>query len=322
MRAVQISNHGGPEVLESIETETPTPQGSEILVRTEFAGINYIDIYQRGGMYPMSLPVTLGLEGGGQVVEVGDLVKSFKVGDRISWGWAPGSYAEFVLVSEEKAVRIPDGISTAVAAASMMQCITAHYLVTSVYKAQPGDTALVHAAAGGVGLILCQMLVAKGVTVIGTVSSAEKELLAKAAGATHVIRYDQEEFASAVSRVTGGKKCNVVYDGVGADTFEGSLQCIEPRGTLALFGAASGPVPPFDLQRLSSLGSLNITRPTIAHFIQTREELVWRTGNIFDAIKAGELKIAIAGFYALEDTAQAHTDIQSRRTSGKLLIRV
>jgi NADPH2:quinone reductase len=322
MRAVQIRNAGGPEALMALEIPTPKINGTEVLVRNDFAGVNYIDVYQRSGMYPMTLPVTLGLEGAGEIVALGDSVTGLKMGDRVSWGWAKNSYAEYVSISQDSAVLIPAGISTQIAAAAMMQCTTAHYLVTSVYKAKSGDTALVHAASGGVGLILCQMLSARGVRVIGTVSNSEKAELASKAGAWEVIRYDEVDFAASVYEITKGEKCEVVYDGVGASTFEGSLQCLKPRGTLALFGAASGAVPPFDLQRLGGLGSLVITRPTIAHFISSKEELLRRTSEIFEDIESGRLKIEVGGIYDLEDAQQAHKDLESRTTRGKLLLRI
>jgi NADPH2:quinone reductase len=322
MRAVQISSAGGPEVLALTEVEKPEPGQNQLLVRNLWSGINYIDIYQRSGRYPLEYPVTLGLEASGEVVEVGSDVSTFKVGDLVCWGWAQGSYAEYTLVNEDKAVQVPSGVSMDIAAAAMMQGLTAHYLITSVYQATSGDWALVHAAAGGAGLFLCQMLKARGVQVIGTVSNQAKEELARAAGAAHVIRYDKEDFEQRVNEITLGQKCDVVYDSVGKDTFEGSLKCLKPRGTLALFGAASGAVPPFDLQRLSSLGSLNITRPTLAHFIQDSEELRWRCKEIFDEITAGRLKVSVSKKYELEDAKQAHIDIESRATSGKLLLKI
>lgn len=322
MRAVEIKRSGGAEVLDLVELAPPVCSPSQVLVRNSWAGVNYIDVYQRSGAYKMDFPQTLGLEGAGEVVEVGSAVTLVAKGDRVAWGWAQGSYAELVAVEESKAVPIPDGTATSTAAASMMQCITAHYLATSVYEAKSGDTALVHAAAGGVGLILCQMLSAMGVAVIGTVSTFEKEALALKAGASHAIRYDQIDFTEAVTEITDGKKCNVVYDSVGATTFEGSLLCLQPLGTMALFGASSGPVPPFDLQRLAPLGSLRITRPTIAHFIRTREELLWRASEIFSQIEFGSLKLSIGGTYDLNQVRQAHLDIESRTTTGKLLLRI
>lgn len=322
LRAIQIEGSGGPDVLVLSEVPKPEPGPKQLLVRNLWAGVNYIDIYQRTGRYPMAYPATLGLEGSGVVAALGSGVSTFQVGDQVCWGWAQGSYAEYTLVGEDKTYEVPEGVSMDVAAAAMMQGLTAHYLITSVYPASAGDFALVHAAAGGAGLFLCQMLKARGVQVIGTVSNQAKEQLALAAGASHVIRYDKENFEHRVNEITLGQKCDVVYDSVGKDTFEGSLKCLKPRGTLALFGAASGAVPPFDLQRLSPLGSLNITRPTLAHFIQDSEELKWRCKEIFDEITAGRLKVSISRKYELEDTQQAHTDIESRATSGKLLLRV
>lgn len=322
MRAIQISAAGGPDVLTPSEIPIPELKAGQLLVKTLWAGINYIDIYQRSGKYPLDYPATLGLEGSGEVVGLGSGVFDFAVGDRICWAWAQGSYAEYTLVSDDKAFKVPGGVSMETAAAAMLQGLTAHYLVTSVYPAAPGDFALVHAAAGGAGLLLCQMLAARGVQVIGTVSNSAKQQLALAAGAKHIIRYDTEDFAQKVDEITLGQKCQVVYDGVGKDTFEGSLTSLAPRGTLALFGAASGAVPPFDLQRLSQLGSLIITRPTLAHFIQTREEHSWRCKELFHEIQAGQLKVSISKKYQLEQARQAHIDIESRGTSGKLLLEV
>lgn len=322
MRAIQINNSGGPDVLVMSDVPKPQPGPNQLLVRNLWAGVNYIDIYQRTGRYPMVYPATLGLEGSGVVAALGSGVSTFQIGDQVSWGWAQGSYAEYTLVDEDKAALVPEGIPMDTAAAAMMQGLTAHYLITSVYPVAAGEFALVHAAAGGAGLLLCQMLKARGAEVIGTVSSQAKENLALAAGASHVIRYDKEDFAQKVGEITHRQKCQIVYDGVGKDTFEGSLKSLAPRGTLALFGAASGAVPPFDLQRLSSLGSLNITRPTLAHFIQNSAELKWRCKEIFEEITAGRLNVAISRKYELEDTQQAHIDIEGRETSGKLLLRV
>jgi NADPH2:quinone reductase len=322
MKAIAINRVGGPEVLEHLELAAPVPGASDLLVKTSWAGVNYIDIYQRSGSYPQIYPTTLGLEGSGQIIAVGSAVTGFSVGDWVCWAWAQGSYAELTVVNQEKAFLIPKGVTSKVAAAAMMQALTAHYLMTSVYPAKAGDTALVHAAAGGVGLVLCQMLRSRGVRVLGTVSSAEKESLALAAGAADVIRYDREDFQERVLTLTDNKKCHVVYDGVGATTFEGSVNCLAPRGTLALFGASSGPVPPFDLQRLGTLGSLVITRPSLAHFIQNRDELAWRCNEIFTDITSGSLNISIAREYSLEDAEQAHRDLESRMTSGKLLLAI
>jgi len=322
MRAIQLTNPGSPDILTDTTAAMPVPLDSQILVRNLWAGVNYIDTYQRSGRYPLDLPVTLGLEGAGVITEVGSEVLGFERGNRVAWAWAQGSYAEYVAVPADKATLIPEGIPDDVACAAMMQGITAQYLVTSVYPAKEGDTALVHAAAGGVGLLLTQMLAARGVTVIGTVSTEAKAAAALDAGATHVIRYNHEDFASRVQEITAGRKCDVVYDSVGVTTFEGSLTCLAPRATLALFGAASGPVPPFDLQRLSALGSIIVTRPTIAHFLQTAEENRWRSQEVFDAITAGTVHITVGGKYPLSNASQAHHDIESRATSGKLLLDV
>lgn len=322
MKAVRIFQAGNPDVLTVSETENPSPGAGQLLIKTAWAGINYLDIYHRSGIYPLNYPVTLGMEGSGEVVEVGSDKSEFKIGDRVCWAWAPGSYAEHTLLNEDKAVLVPDGIAMDVAAATMLQGLTAHYLINSVYKANAGDFALVHAAAGGVGLLLCQMLKAKGVRVIGTVSSSEKQAAALAAGAEFTIRYDEEDFPAKVAEITSDNKCQVVFDGVGATTFEGSLLSLCTRGILALFGSASGEVPPFDLQRLNTLGSLVVTRPSLAHFIQTAEELNWRCKEIFDEILAGRLNIEISNRYELANASQAHSDLESRATSGKLLLKV
>ncbi len=322
MRAIQIHTPGDLDALTPNDIASPTAGPGQLRVANEFAGVNFIDTYQRSGRYPLPLPATLGMEGAGTVTAVGDGVTGFSVGDRVAWAWAQGSYAEEVVVSADVAAHIPDQVTTEVAAAAMLQGMTSHYLITSVYEAKATDIALVHAAAGGVGLILTQMLTRRGVTVIGTVSTEEKAAAATQAGAAHIIRYDREDIVEQVTDTTGGKKCHVVYDGVGEATFEASLHSLRPRGTLALFGAASGPVPPFDLQRLGPLGSLMITRPTLGHFIQTAEEHQWRAGDVFDDIASGALTITIGGRYRLEDVATAHRDLESRATSGKLLLTI
>ncbi len=320
MRAIRIHTPGDTDVLTVDAVADPSPEAGELLVANEFAGVNFIDTYQRSGRYPLPLPATIGMEGAGTVNALGEGVTGFSVGDRVAWAWAQGSYADQVIVSADKAALIPDTIPTDIAAAAMLQGMTSHYLITSVYEAKKGDIALVHAAAGGVGLVITQMLTRRGVTVIGTVSTEKKAQAAIEAGATHIIRYDSEDVVERVTEITDGAKCHVVYDGVGQATFDGSLESLRPRGTLALFGAASGPVPPFDLQRLSPLGSLFITRPTLSHFIQTFDEHQWRSGDVFDDIASGALTITIGGRYALEDAALAHKDLESRATSGKLLL--
>jgi NADPH2:quinone reductase len=320
VRAIRIHTPGDTDVLRMDTVDTPVPEAGQLLVTIEFAGVNFIDTYQRSGRYPLPLPATIGLEGAGTVAAMGEGVTGFSVGDRVAWASAQGSYADQVVVSADKLALIPDSIPTDIAAAAMLQGMTSHYLITSVYGAKHGDIALVHAAAGGVGLVITQMLAKRGVTVIGTVSTDKKAEAAMNAGASHIIRYERENVAERVAEITDGAKCHVVYDGVGQATFEGSLASLRPRGTLALFGAASGVVPPFDLQRLSALGSLCITRPVLGDFIQTAEEHQWRSGELFDDIASGAITITIGGRYLLADAATAHRDLASRATSGKLLL--
>ncbi|KGA04762.1 MAG: quinone oxidoreductase [actinobacterium acMicro-4] len=320
MKAVLVSQHGGPEVLAYSDVPEPEITPSELLVRVAAAGINYIDTYQRSGIYAMTLPYTPGLEGAGTVLEVGSEVTGFAVGDTLAWTSQLGSYAEFVALDASKAVSVPSGIEPTQAAQAMLQGITAHYLITSVFEIKRGTTALVHAAAGGVGLLLCQMISARGGTVIGTVSTEAKAAAASAAGAAHVIRYDQEDFIPRVRELTGGIGVDVVYDGVGASTFDGSLRSLKPRGMMVLFGQASGPVGAFDPQILNSLGSLSLTRPSLMNFIQTREELQWRASEVFEAMLSGDLTMTLGGSYPLADAAQAHQDLEARKSSGKLIL--
>ncbi|MEV8610147.1 quinone oxidoreductase [Amycolatopsis sp. NPDC051373] len=318
--AVQVRTTGGPEVLEVTEVEVGSPGAGELLVDVAAAGVNYIDTYQRQGIYPIDLPFVLGLEGAGTVAEVGEGVTAFAPGDRVAWQGSLGSYAARKLVPAAGAVKVPDGVSDEVAAATMLQGITAHYLVRSTYEVKPGDDVLVHAAAGGVGLLLVQLAKAQGGRVIGTVSTEEKAELARGAGADHVIRYDREDFAKVTRELTDGEGVHVVYDGVGKDTVDGSLASLRIRGMLALFGAASGPVPPIDPQRLNSGGSLFLTRPTSGHYVRTREELDWRADELFAAVTDGSLNIRIGGRYPLADARKAHEDLQGRRTTGKLIL--
>jgi NADPH2:quinone reductase len=318
--AVQVTKTGGPEVLEPAEVDVAAPKSGELLVDVAAAGVNYIDTYQRQGVYPMELPVVLGLEGAGTVTEVGPDVDGFQPGDRVAWQGSIGSYAARKLVPASVAVKVPEGVSLETAAATMLQGITAHYLVASTFEVKPGHDVLVHAAAGGVGLLLVQLAKARGARVIGTVSTEEKEKLAREAGADEVIRYDRDDFAKVTRELTGGEGVDVVYDGVGKDTVDGSLASLKVRGLLALFGAASGPVPPIDPQRLNSGGSLYLTRPTSVHYVRTREELDWRAKELFDAIQAGELTVRIGGKYPLADARRAHEDLQGRRTTGKVLL--
>lgn len=322
MRAVRVRQHGGPDALEVVETPDPVPGPNDLLVETAFAGVNYIDIYQRSGQLPTSPPFVAGLEGAGRVVQLGQDADGFEIGDRVAWATAAGSYATHVIVPTAKAVRVPDDVSLRLAAAAMLQGITGHYLTETVHRGEPGQFAVVHAAAGGMGLVLCQLLSKKGLTVIGTASTADKANLALAAGATHVIRYDETDFASAVKELTGGIGADVVYDSVGASTFEGSLASLRPRGYLTLFGASSGNVPPFDLQRLAAMGSLVLSRPTIAHFIATPEENRWRGETVLSWVRDGHLDFRIGGEYELSDAASAHADLAARRTTGKLILRI
>lgn len=318
--AVRIRRTGGPEVLEVTEVDAGEPGPGELLVDVAAAGVNYIDTYQRSGIYKLDLPATLGQEGAGTVAAVGDGVSGFAAGDRVAWQGVLGGYTQQARVPARSAVRIPEGVSEEVAAATLLQGVTAHYLVRSTYEVKDGDTILVHAAAGGVGLLLVQLAKARGARVIGTVSTAEKEALAREAGADDVIRYDQVEFADEVRKLTDGEGVAAVYDGVGKSTFDGSLASLRVRGFLVLFGAASGPVPPVDPQRLNAAGSLYLTRPTTTHYLRTREELDWRAGELFDGVTSGQLNIRIGGRYPLTEAAKAHEDLQARRTTGKLLL--
>jgi NADPH2:quinone reductase len=322
MKAVRIHAPGGPEVLSVDTIDNPTPGPGQLLVAIEYAGVNFLDTYHRSGRYPLDLPAPLGMEGAGTVIATGDNVTGFPVGQRVAWGFTRGSYAEQVVVDADAAIVLPDSVSTESGAAAMLQGMTAHYLVTSVYPADSTTIALVHAAAGGVGLLLTQMLAKRGATVIGTVSTDEKAHQATAAGAHHIIRYDKEDVASAVQTITEGEKCHVVYDGVGLTTFEASLGSLRPRGLLGLFGASSGPVPPFDLLRLGPLGSLVLTRPTLSNFVATPEEHHWRAGEVLADIANGDLALTIGGRYPLADVASAHRDLESRATTGKLILEV
>ena len=321
MRAIQVTETGGPDVLKLAQPPDPEPGTGQLLVEVAAAGVNYIDTYHRSGAYPMRLPFVPGSEGAGTVVAVGAQAGDITVGDRVAWAAAPGSYAELAVVPVEQAVPVPAEVHTDIAAGCLLQGMTAHYLTVSVHAVRAGETVLVHAAAGGMGLLLTQLATARGARVIGTVSTAEKEQLAREAGAAEVIRYTEiDGVAAEVRRLTGGDGVAAVYDGVGASTFDASLASLRPRGMLALYGAASGPVPPVDPQRLNSAGSIFLTRPKLADYVATHEELRWRAGEVFDAIRAGSLRITIGGRYPLADAAQAHRDLEGRRTTGKLLL--
>ncbi|WP_420881011.1 quinone oxidoreductase family protein [Rhodococcus sp. (in: high G+C Gram-positive bacteria)] len=319
MRAIVVSENGGPDVLTPTEVPDPQPGPDDLLVATDAIGINFIDTYIRAGIYPTELPYVPGNEGTGVVVAVGSAVTEFGVGDRVAWADAVGGYAEKVVVPASAAVDVPDGVAPELAASALLQGMTAHYLVESAYPARPGETVLVHAGAGGVGLLLTQMATAKGVKVITTVSTDEKEALSLEAGAWRVLRYG-DALADKVRELTGGEGVAAVYDGVGKDTFDASLDALRIRGTLVLFGAASGPVPPFDLQRLNAGGSLFVTRPTLAHYVRDREELSWRAGAVLDAIAAGTLKLRVGGSYPLDRAEQAHRDLEARKTTGSVVL--
>lgn len=312
MRGVRITETGGPEVLVATELPDPVAGDGEVLVDVALAGINYIDTYHRSGIYPVPLPTVLGLEGVGRVAATGE---------RVAWWSALGSYAERIAVRADQLVPVPDGISDAQAVGALLQGMTAHALVNDVYRVQAGDTVLVQAAAGGLGLLLTQLATARGARVIGTVSTPAKEELAREAGAAEVIRYTEvDDLAAAVRDLTDGTGVAAAYDGVGATTFDASLASLRRRGMLVLFGAASGPVPPVDPQRLNAAGSVYLTRPSLGDFVATREELLARAADVYDLVAAGDLDVRIGGTYALADAAAAHTDLQQRRTTGKLLL--
>ncbi len=322
MKAIVIRQTGGPEVMAVTEVPMPEPKPSEVLVRVRGSGVNFIDIYLREGRYKADLPFINGQEGAGAVAEVGRGVTEFKPGDPVAWSSVLGSYAEYAVVPAEALVKVPKDLDLRVAAAVMLQGMTAHYLAHSTYKLNVGDTALVHAAAGGVGLLLTQMAAQAGTRVIATVSTAEKEKLAREAGATHVIRYTEEDFEAETRRLTGGQGVDVVYDSVGKTTFEKSLRCLRRRGTLVLYGGSSGAVPPFDLVELSKLGSLFVTRPRLHDYVATRDELMWRAGEVLDAVQGGRLKVRMEHSYPLAEAAQAHRDLEARKTTGKLLLEI
>ena len=319
-RAIQIERTGGPDVLHDVEFDPGAPGPGQVRIRVAAAGVNFIDIYFRTGSYPRPLPFVGGLEGAGEIEAVGPDVSAFAPGDRVAWAAVPGSYADVVLAPAAAIVRIPDGVEGDVAAAAMLQGMTAHYLVHALRDPKPGDWALVHAASGGTGLLLVQMLRRAGVQVIATCSTEQKAALASEAGAHRAILYLREDFAAAAREATGGRGVDVVYDGVGRTTFDGSLASLRPRGLLALFGQASGPVPPFDLQRLNAGGSLVVTRPSLAHFTATREELELRAAAVLDAIAAGWLDVRIGARFPLAEAGAAHSALEQRSTSGKVLL--
>ncbi|HSE10080.1 MAG TPA: quinone oxidoreductase [Nocardioidaceae bacterium] len=321
MRAVVVEQTGGPEAMQVQQIDAPEPGPGSLVVDVAAAGVNFIDVYQRTGIYPKERPFVVGSEGAGTVTAVGEDVTDFAVGDRVAWAMVDGAgYAAQVSVPADQAVAVPDGVDLETAAAVMLQGMTAHYLCESTHPARAGETALVHAAAGGVGLLLTQMLATKGVRVIATTSTDEKAALARGAGAEEVIRYTEADVVAEVRRLTDGRGVDVVYDGVGRSTFDAGLDCLVPRGIMVLYGASSGPVPPFDPQVLNRKGSLFLTRPTLGHYIATREELVERAGSVLGEVAAGTLDVRIGGRYRLEEAGRAHEDLEGRRTTGKLLI--
>ena len=320
MKAIQVKQTGGPEVLQLVDLPVPQPKPNEAVVRVAASGVNFIDVNLRDGRYKAPLPFVAGQEGAGVITAVGADVKTAKVGDRVAWSGILGSYAEYVAGAAEALVPVPDGVGDQNAAAALLQGMTAHYLCYDTYKLKAGETALIHAAAGGVGLLLVQMAHNLGAHVIGTVSNGEKAKLAREAGADEVILYTQADFEAETKRLTGGKGVDVVYDGVGKATFEKSMNVLRPRGMLVLYGASSGPVPPVDPGTLAQKGSLYMARTSLAHFTATREELLARSGAVFGMIAAGKLKLRIAHVYRLEEAQQAHRDLEGRKTTGKLLL--
>jgi NADPH2:quinone reductase len=318
MQAIQILTTGSPDVLTLRDLPTPTIGPGEAFIRIEASGVNFIDTYFREGRYPAHLPYTLGQEAAGIVTAIGTQVSTVKVGDRVAWCGIPGTYAQFAVAPVSRLVRIPESVTAAQAAAAMLQGMTAHYLSHSAYPLQTGDEVLIHAGAGGTGLLLIQMAKARGARVFTTVSTEEKAALVRGAGADEVILYTQEDFAAKIKKLTSG--LHAVYDSVGKTTFDKSLEVLRPRGTLVLFGASSGAVPPFDLIKLSLLGSLYVTRPTLKDYIATRADLESRAGDVFNAVAAGTLKLRIEHTYPLAEAAQAHRDLESRKTTGKLIL--
>jgi NADPH:quinone reductase len=321
VKAIRVRATGGPEALQVEDILTPSPQPGELLIRIEAAGVNFIDIYQRSGAYKMVTPFTPGQEAAGTVAAVGVGVRGFAAGDRVACYYGGFSaYAEYAIAPADKVVLLPAGVTTAQGAAVLLQGMTAHYLVSTTYPLHPGDTCLVHAAAGGVGLLLCQLAKRRGARVIGTVSTAEKEALARGAGAEEIIRYTEIDFAPEVKRLTGGTGVQVVYDSVGKTTFTAGLGCLAPRGMMVLYGQSSGAVEPFDPQVLNQHGSLFLTRPTLAHYVAARAELEQRSGDLFRWIQEGTLHVRIDRELPLARAGEAHTALASRATTGKLLL--
>lgn len=320
MKAIVINKTGGPEVLVPSDIDRPSVESNQALVRLDAAGVNFIDVYQRTGLYKVQLPYIPGLEGAGTVVEIGSKVTAVKPGDRVAWTGVPGSYAEYCAVSAERLVKIPEGVTTRQAAAVMLQGMTAHYLSHTTYPLKPGDICLVHAAAGGVGLLLIQMAKQRGATVIGTVSTEAKAQLAKEAGADFVINYTEEDFEERVKTLTQGAGVHVVYDSVGKATFERGLNCLRLLGYMVLYGQSSGKVDPIDPTILNTKGSLFLTRPSLFHYVADPVELQRRAGQVLQMVADGTLKVRIEHLYPLDQAEQAHRDLEARKTTGKVLL--
>ena len=322
MKCIQIREPGGPEQMMYVDVPAPEPRSGEALVRLDASGVNFLDVYYRTGLYKADLPLTLGNEGAGTIAALGPDVTGLGVGDRVAYAMVGGSYAEYAAVPAARLVKIPDGIGFTEAAAAMLQGMTAHYLTRSTFKLTRNDTCLIHAAAGGAGGLLVQAAKMCGARVLGTVSTAEKAQAARASGADETILYTQEPFDEAVKRLTDGRGVDVVYDSVGRTTFEMSLNCLRPRGMLVVFGQSSGQIPPIDTRVLAAKGSLFLTRAGLASHLLTREELLWRASDVFDWVAGGQLKLRLGGTYPLSDAAVAHRDLESRRTTGKLVLAI
>ncbi len=322
MKAIRVHQFGGPEVLKLEDLPIPQPGPDQALVKIEASGVNFIDVYHRTGLYPAPLPRLMGVEGAGVVESVGPNVTEVKAGDRVAYAstGAPGAYGEYALVPSKRLVLLPRGVDSRTGAAAMLQGMTAHYLVRSAYPLKKNNACVVHAAAGGVGLLLCQMAKQRGARVFATVSTDEKARLAQEAGADVTIRYTEQDFEAEVKRLTNGQGVQVVYDSVAKDTFEKSLNCLAPRGYMVLYGQSSGPVPPFDVNQLSAKGSLFLTRPTLLHYTSTREELLMRAHDVLNSISAGTLRLRIGATFPLADAAEAHRQLEGRKTTGKVLL--
>ena len=322
MKAIQVEETGGPEKMELVDVPTPQPGPKQALVRLHAAGVNFIDVYYRIGLYKSERPIALGSEGAGTVEAVGPEVTEVAPDDRVAYAMTRGSYAEYAVVPAAQLVKIPDHVDFAQAAAAMLQGMTAHYLTHSTYALKPGDSCVVHAAAGGTGGLIVQMAKMAGARVFATVGSAEKARIARENGADETIIYTEQDFEAEVKRGTGGRGVDVVYDSVGRTTFEKSLNCLRPRGLMALFGQSSGPVPPLDPTILNGKGSLYLTRPSLGFYLLTRDELLGRAGDVLNWISAGRLKLRIHRIYPLAEAAQAHRDLEGRQTTGKLLLAI